>query len=141
MNLTIKRITSKNIETKYGPKVKYTISVEKGHNGTPNQMYDSWVADFNRDWKEGQTIEIKDSQIVPRDYNGKTYFTIAGVPKQETALSQMALQVINDKLETIVVQNNRILEEIKRALENRSKDSDYPPMPEPEEVDVDSIPF
>lgn len=71
----IRKLTSKEVSTKYGIKSKWIVTDEN------SKMYNSWIGSWNKDWKEGDEISIKESQITSRDWEGKTYFTIQAPPE------------------------------------------------------------
>lgn len=69
----IEKVELKEISTKYGLKQKYIATFKKEEKKI---VADSWLANWNRDWKEGMEVKIEDNQWQSREYNGKTYWTV-----------------------------------------------------------------
>lgn len=71
----IKKLSLKQVKTKFGDKEKYLITDENG------KLYDCWIGNWNKDWKEGMEIPIKPEQIKSREWEGKTYWSIQAPPE------------------------------------------------------------
>jgi len=92
--MTIKSISRKQIETKFGPKEKLGIQfVER-----PGVWVDSWVGAWNQNWKIGDQIEVKKDQWKSREYQGKTYWTLSAPPEARGFIN---LQPITEALERL----------------------------------------
>lgn len=74
----IAKISTVQVNTQYGQKDKYLVTVEQG--GKQIQA-DSFVGKWNHDWVLGLEIEIKPEQWKKREYNGKTYWSIMAPPE------------------------------------------------------------
>lgn len=64
----IKKKSSKQIQTKYGEKTKFSLLCQ-GQKG--EQWVSVWANADTNGWKEGQTVTM---EIAPREYQGKTYY-------------------------------------------------------------------
>ncbi len=100
MKIVIRKLTRKPMTTKFGDTEKLLIQAEDG------QFFDSWKAAFNQSWTEGQTIEIPESQIKSREWEGETYKTIAPPPKE--GFSQSQVDIIKPVLDEIKKINDRL---------------------------------
>lgn len=80
---------------------------------------------WNSDWRIGKQIEISKEQIKSRQYNGKTYYTIAAPPEAKMG-GGVSWQAFNDLAARVA------------ALED-SMSNDVAPMPE-EELDFGEEP-
>lgn len=65
----IAKIYSKMMDTKFGPKMKYTIEDATG------RKLDVWEESWDPSWQEGMNIEIEKELIKTRQFDGKTYYT------------------------------------------------------------------
>ena len=132
----IKKLSSKQLETKYGLKDKWIITDEN------DRMLDAFVGNWNKDWKEGQEIDVKDSQITSREYNGKTYYSIQAPPEAKKAWgAQVDLTPIMNALRQIYELNSRILVKINN-LSSLSPSMPQKSSREPQEqVKVEDINF
>lgn len=120
--VTIKKKSSKMVDTKYGAKKKYNIQVLTSKNR--ELWVDGFANSVSDDWTEGQTVEM---DIESREYNGKTYYGFK-TPKLE--------QIILEKLENI----ERILMgnvPMPKAMVHQAEEE---PLPEDEPID-DDLPF
>jgi len=95
--MLIKSIRTTIAKTQKGDVEKWLIVDEA------SQMYDSWKAQWNANWAEGQTIEVKPEQIQSREYNGKTYKTIRALNSNNASNAQTvdAINRVFQKLESI----------------------------------------
>jgi len=76
-NLTINRIWENTIETKFGPKTRYSVEFKE----RPKTYISSWAAGWNQGWKTGDVIECAKEQLKEREYNGKKYYTLMAPPE------------------------------------------------------------
>lgn len=99
-HVTIKRRTSKQVDTKYGKKDKLNLLVltEKGK----EIWIDGFASAATNEWLEGAKIEV---EIVSRDYQGKIYYGFK-TPRQEDLImkelkeiKQLILQLGGNKPE------------------------------------------
>lgn len=111
MKLFIKKLTKKDVNTQRGVVGKWTIISDNG------KYYDSFVNQWNSNWTEGSTLELQDSQIESREYNGKTYYSIKPISNSNR---QATVAPVNPQIEVLL---KEILAEIKQAnikLDNMS---------------------
>jgi len=105
--ITIRKLIRKSMTTKFGDTTKLIIQAEDG------QYFDSWAGQFNQNWAEGQTIEIPDSQIKSREYQGKIYKTLTPPPKADVS------QPVVDMLKQIAdrqIKHEEILNQILQVV-------------------------
>lgn len=108
-SIFIKKLMIKSIDTIKGPAEKFTIIDENG------KYYSAFRNEWNYDWKEGDTLQLEDSQFVSREYNGKTYVDIKPLPRKGSPVA-FGMEVAklqketNDKLDIILAQNQRVLQ-------------------------------
>ncbi len=126
INIFIAKLTKKDLQTQNGPASKWTIITDA------KVYYDSWVNEWNQDWKEGMTIQVQESQIASRDYNGKTYLSIKPLPKRTSAatgnaVAATAIQELTIKVDAILKNTNEILQRLTGGVVD--------------DVSVDEIPF
>lgn len=118
MNYTIKNINTKEKDFK-GKKVnKYYIEFEN-----EDALGVAFVGKWNSDWKKGDALELKDSQVRKDEYKGKKYLFISAPPETRGAVSYMQFKTLEDRV--------RKLEE-----EFLSKDKD-----DEDEIDTNDIPI
>lgn len=75
--LTINRIWEKEVQTKFGDKIKYSIEFKE----KPRIYIDSFVGNWNKEWKTGDVVEFSEEQLRERQYNGRKYFTLMAPPE------------------------------------------------------------
>lgn len=107
--ITIKRVSRKEVNTKFGHKWKVSYQDNEG------VWYGAWAGDWNKDWKEGQVINVT---VTSREYNGKTYYDIQA--PLETAInkysgSNIDLSRVNQEL----AEMKAMIEEIYKAVLNK----------------------
>lgn len=124
--LKINRIWQKTVETKFGPKEKYSIEfVEK-----PKVYIDSWVGEWNKDWKTGDLLEFSETELRKRQYNGREYFTLMAPEAKFNAVTRNEFDILVSRVE-----------ELERRLEEKQEEFVPESETEIEEEAVDSIPF
>jgi len=95
---TIKTLKHKMVNTQYGEKAKWLITFEE----SPNQLIDSFVGNWNKNWKIGTKIEIKPEQIQSRQWEGKTYYTLKAPPEARFGgVSKEAFDILVERVDTI----------------------------------------
>lgn len=122
--ITITALQKKSVQTKYGIKEKMSIVASDGI------TYDSFVGDWNRQWKQGDTVSgVAESRV----YNGKTYWDLKAPPEMRSQQGQsgMAGAQIIAKLEALEKKIDLIME----ATVRRPDGNEPPPF------DGDDLPF
>jgi hypothetical protein len=99
-NMFIKQLNKTTAKTKYGDKEKWLLNADDG------KTYDSFIGLWNKDWQEGQEIEVKETQITNREYNGKTYWSIQAPP--EAKRGGVDLEPVMEALRKIYAKLNEI---------------------------------
>lgn len=109
MHIFISKLTRKDLTTKDGRAAsKFTIITDEG------KYYDSWCDDWNKDWKEGDTLNINEAQIQSREYNGKTYLTIKA-PNSRAATQNLAVGELKEIL-NLHTEQLKNLEKMTKAI-------------------------
>lgn len=115
----IDSLQRREMTTIYGQRSKWIVHTTEGF------MFDSWIEKWNTNWSIGMGLEIDESQVKARDYNGKTYFNV-GAPKSSVPFQvysqkpPVSTQIMPQLPPTQIPSNQdsvvRLLEEIKQML-------------------------
>lgn len=83
-SVKIKKISSLEVDTKYGKKKKLNLQVigAKGE-----QFVDGFANQITETWKEGDVVDI---DITPREWNGKTYYGFKAPKIEEIILRELS---------------------------------------------------
>lgn len=83
--ITIKRIISKQVNTKYGESTKLGIL------GDDEQWYNCFQAQWNRDWREGDTITFDYKE---RQWEGRTFKDIQKPDPQKEVMHMLEKMMV-----------------------------------------------
>lgn len=115
IKLTISRYTTKQITTTKGEATVFNF------NGG-GKWYNGFVGKWNKDWKDGVTIEVAESQINTTERNGKKYLNINAPPKAAQGAPGANPEDIKRILKALEI-IYKDLQEIKAALFIVQKDA------------------
>lgn len=127
----------KDVQTKFGMKQKNSIKASGSEFG--DNYLSFWCSSSTQGWKVGDEIEVE--AVVPRDYQGKTYYDIL-MPKVGQALNPEVMKLLNE-IANRSLKTHILIEELvnwKRIQTGEVKpkiigtDIDYP-MPESDDID------
>lgn len=76
--MKITQLTEKEVQTKYGLKKKWLVTVLK--DDRTEFMFDSWQGNWNTNWEVGTDLNTSKEQWKSREWQGKTYWTLTTVP-------------------------------------------------------------
>lgn len=77
LKLTISRYSTKEITTTRGKSMTCNFNAD-------GKWYNAFVGSWNKNWANGMTVEIDDSQIKTTQKGDKTYLNINAPPKAAT---------------------------------------------------------
>lgn len=99
---------------------------------------DSFVGNWNKDWKVGSVVEVSKEQLKSREYQGKTYWTIAAPPEAKGfQVPSWIPAAITDLQNRVAELEHRLQSEIAPV-----EDEEMPEIGEEESgVNMDDIPF
>lgn len=116
--LKILRKTSSTVQTKYGPKEKHAFQLE----GSKGPFWaDCFANSITAEWREG---DIQEMEIVPREYQGKTYYNIV-TPKPADLIFE-CLKRIEEKIDRMLESTGNELPPEADMSEPPPDDSDIP---------------
>lgn len=148
--MRITYLDKKTIQTKFGDKEKYSVTVDK--DGRPF-YFDSWVGKWNQNWRVGDELNPTKEQWKSREWNGKTYWTL----EQLKIDWGQELVKVNEKLDKILAllddapavtyqesHTNPVVQQAVDMLGGRVAKEDIPVInvDEPEkEIRLEDVPF
>jgi len=68
-NYTIKKLWKKEVDTKFGKKIKYLIKFQEP--SVKDRLYTAWQGKWNENWKEGDKITFVPAQLKYIKYKDK----------------------------------------------------------------------
>jgi len=68
-NYTIKKLWKKEVDTKFGKKIKYLIKFQEP--SVKDRLYTAWQGKWNENWKEGDKITFIPAQLKYIKYKDK----------------------------------------------------------------------
>jgi hypothetical protein len=110
--------TEKTIQTKFGPKQKYSFQLDAGKGPF---WCGAWKNDITSAWREGESYEM---DVRPREYEGKQYFDVY-TPKPQDEMLEI-LKRIEAKLDKFMNGSAELPPDISDPQGEPPDDSDIP---------------
>jgi len=140
--MKITKIGMQQVNTSYGQKQKFVVTATDGQKTV---TFDSWVGNWNKNWQVGDEIEATKEQWKSRDYNGKTYWSLAapesarygGANPQEIQALRKEIAAVRNLVEDFITTYDPLLSQLKN--ERTPKNPDMPTAAPMEEDEIPTI--